>query len=345
MNITASLAKLKMFVASLAAASTLVACDRVIYDGEGDCSVKYRIEFKYDKNMEAADAFASKVGSVALYVFDKSGVLAYQATESGAALAAADFAMMIELEPGQYDLLAWCGVDGDSFVVPTATVGKTTLQQMQCKLSRTTSPDGDYVNRDLSPLFHGLKRIEYKTEAGVHTEEISLTKNTNNFRIILQQTWSDTADADELDIDNFEFAIVDNNGLMNYDNTLLEDNTIYYRPWDIMTGYVDVDASIQSTRAEQVAVSVAELTTARLVTTAKPILVVTNKATGEQVLSVPIIDYALLVKGNYNRAMDDQEYLDRQDEYNMTFFLHNGKWMSSQVIINSWRVVLNNQTF
>ena len=59
-------------------------------------------------------------------------------------------------------------------------------------------------------------------------------------------------------------------------------------------------------------------------------------------MSIPLVDYALLVKGFYNRDMDDQEYLDRQDEYNMTFFLDdNGNWLSSSVIINSWRVVLS----
>lgn len=92
-----------------------------------------------------------------------------------------------------------------------------------------------------------------------------------------------------------------------------------------------------------VTVSVAELTTARLMTDHRPMLVVSRKEDGERVLSVPIVDYALLVKGNYNRSMDDQEYLDRQDEYNMTFFVHDGKWVSSQIIINSWRVVLNNE--
>ena len=51
-----------------------------------------------------------------------------------------------------------------------------------------------------------------------------------------------------------------------------------------------------------------------------------------------------MVKGNYNRAMSDQEYLDRQDEYNMTFFLSHGRWVASTVIINSWHVVLQNDS-
>lgn len=344
MNITAHISKLKMLVAAFAMASTITSCDSVIYDGEGDCSVKYRIEFEYERNMEFADAFASKVNSVALYVFDKSGVLVHQAVESGAALAADDYAMMLELAPAQYDLLAWCGVNGQSFNVPTATVGQTTLEQMKCTMARKRTGDTAYVDEDLDALFHGMKRINYTEEAGVHTEVISLTKNTNNFRIILQQTWSEGNTPSDVDIENFEFSIVDNNGKMDYDNSLMADEQITYRPWDITTGYVDVDAEVSSTRANQVAVAVAELTTARLMTDHEPILVVKNKATGEKVLSVPVVDYALLVKGNYNRQMDDQEYLDRQDEYNMTFFIHNGQWLSSSIIINSWRVVLNNQT-
>ena len=47
------------------------------------------------------------------------------------------------------------------------------------------------------------------------------------------------------------------------------------------------------------------------------------------------------MKGEYNRRMDDQEYLDRQDEYNMVFFLDEGdRWMDAYIYINSWKVVL-----
>ena len=74
-----------------------------------------------------------------------------------------------------------------------------------------------------------------------------------------------------------------------------------------------------------------------------PILTIWNIAENKRVLSIPIADYALLVKGHYNREMSNQEYLDRQDEYNMTFFLdEGGNWLSASIVINSWRVVLNN---
>lgn len=54
-----------------------VSCDSVIYDYEGDCSVSYRLKFRYDKNLKWADAFANEVSSVHLYAFDPSGVLVW----------------------------------------------------------------------------------------------------------------------------------------------------------------------------------------------------------------------------------------------------------------------------
>ena len=40
--------------------------------------------------------------------------------------------------------------------------------------------------------------------------------------------------------------------------------------------------------------------------------------------------------------MSDQEYLDRQDFYDLVFFIdENHKWQAASVFINSWRVVLS----
>ena len=51
----------------------LYACDGLIYDGEGDCSVNYRVKFCYDYNMKFADAFAHEVNVVTLYLLDADG--------------------------------------------------------------------------------------------------------------------------------------------------------------------------------------------------------------------------------------------------------------------------------
>ena len=129
---------------------------------------------------------------------------------------------------------------------------------------------------------------------------------------------------------------------MDYDNSLLEDEQLTYHAWRTDDGVADLNAD--GSRAQTViGVAIAELTVGRLVLGNNPVLTVTNEQ-GEKVLSIPLIDYALLVKGHYNREMDNQEYLDRQDEFNMTFFLdEDDTWLDSYIIINSWKVVLNNE--
>jgi sRNA-binding regulator protein Hfq len=47
-----------------------------------------------------------------------------------------------------------------------------------------------------------------------------------------------------------------------------------------------------------------------------------------------------MVRSYYKNITDDQDYLDRQHDYNITFFLRNGEWLNSEVIINSWRFSL-----
>jgi hypothetical protein len=50
-----------------------------------------------------------------------------------------------------------------------------------------------------------------------------------------------------------------------------------------------------------------------------------------------------MIKGHYNGSMTDQDFLDREDKFSLTFFLDElGNWVSATVIINSWHLVLNN---
>ena len=48
--------------------------------------------------------------------------------------------------------------------------------------------------------------------------------------------------------------------------------------------------------------------------------------------------------------MDDQEYLDREDDFNMTFFLYSSgeddsTYIGAEIIINNWKVVLQDVDF
>lgn len=323
---------LPLILVLLAVLSIMAACDG-IYEDEGDCSVHYRVKFRYDMNMKFADAFAHEVNSVTLYVLDEQNKVIWQGSEQGEVLTKDDYAMEVDVEPGNYSLLAWCGLaGGDSFVVPISSHGEDLI----CTLEREYATDGTaYVKEDLNRLYHGyLEGQTFCSEEGTYTFVVPLVKNTNNIRVVLQHLSGEPVDKDK-----FTFSITDENGMMDWDNRLLPDEPVTYYAWHTEAGTAGIE-NVDSRAVSSFSAAIAELTTARLVKERTPRLKVTNDK-GETVFSIPLIDYALLVKGEYNRQMDDQEYLDRQDEYNMVFFLDEGdRWMDAYIYINSWKIVL-----
>jgi hypothetical protein len=204
------------------------------------------------------------------------------------------------------------------------------------------------VDTELTPLFHGMTNLDLPQERtrGVRNYDVHLTKDTNKITIVLEEV-----NGKEINLDDYEFVIEANNGHLNYDNTLLNDQTRFvYGAWsqqysaeeyDVNDDFAESREGNIHTRTSSVE---AELTISRLVDEElenRPTLTITHKTSGEQVLSIPIIDYALKVRNNYENVTDNQDFLDRQDEYQMTFFLSNGTWLNSVIYINSWRIVLN----
>ncbi len=345
---------IRLMVASLAMFSLCIlsSCDSIIFDDEGDCDVTYRLRFRYDMNMKFADAFSNEVKSISLYAFDSDGCIVWQTTDSGEHLADEGYCIDLPLSAGKYSLMAWCGLDnGESFTVPGITKGEA-QDTLHCRLNRTYhDEDGAVSTDDLHALFHGKLEVELPVndDGGEYTYTMPLTKDTNVFRIVLQHL-----SGKDINADDFTFKIEDENGWLHPDNSMRDDEPITYHAWSKYSGSAGVDVadsgySPDGRAITDVNVAVAELTTSRLFSSdtrgpdkKNPMLVIRKSDDGDLVARIPVIDYALLVKGNYHRQMDDQEYLDRQDEYNMTFFLDdNNHWLASTVIINSWRVVLN----
>lgn len=137
--------------------------------------------------------------------------------------------------PGDYKLLAWCGLQNDgerdeSFSVPEARVGETRMEQLQCALNRQHDESGAYSEEHLYRLFHGTLDVSLPVndDGGSYEYTMPLIKNTNHVRVILQHL-----SGVDVNKEDFIFRIDDENGLMAYDNELLADENINYRPWDI----------------------------------------------------------------------------------------------------------------
>lgn len=111
---------LKALAALAVLAGAMTSCDSVLDHDDEDCTIEYRVKFKYDYNMKKVDAFSTQVNSVALYAFDKAGKLVYRKTESGARLAEEDYAMAVELV-GDYEFITWAGLEPAHFHLPELT--------------------------------------------------------------------------------------------------------------------------------------------------------------------------------------------------------------------------------
>lgn len=321
MNKKAIIGKLLMG-AVLMATATLGSC---IYDDQSECP---RVTIRYTRNMKFADAAPHEVRSVKLYAYNANNQLVYSADADASALASSDYSINLANLPSDATRIVTWGL-GEVRKENSYTFGSADkLESLTCLVNNT---DGS-IDGDLTPLFHAEVPVSVAREQGV----IDLTKDTNVIRVILQNI-----SGEPIDKDAFRYEITSANGYLNYDNTLLGNQQMTYTPWSIYTGSAGVNAETKAADDSSVSVVVAEFTINRLIDGQKTQLTVYKKDTGDKVFSIPVTDYALLVKGHYNSSMTNQEYLDRQDEWNMTFFIQGSNWISSSVIINSWRVILS----
>lgn len=304
--------------------SAFTACS--MHDDRTDCPEECHLRFKYDYNMKFANAFTNEVKQVAVYIFDDKGHFVKMKTEEGDVLKANDYYMKLDVTPGKYHLVTWAGMDGESFTTEGLTAGVSTLSDLKVALKKT----GQESNKDLHPLWHG--EIKELTVTGVFQEEtVSLVKDTHRIRIVLQQI-------NGVPVDNkaFRFEITDDNSLINYDNSFIPSGEITYRPY--ATGQNTVGDTPPVTTAY------AELHTSRLMVNSKSRLRIIDAKDNSIVVDIPLVAYLMLTEmEGHKDKMTAQEYLDRQDEYSLIFFLDdNLAWLKIQVIINGWTVRFNN---
>lgn len=334
--------------AALAVAVMLGSCNHsFLFEDEGDCDPDYRVRMRYDWNMKFADAFPAEVDHVTLNVIDSEGRIVHTHTESGEALKAEDYEIVLDdiVKPGKYRLQAWCGAGAEPGNTSFAVHPADCLEELRCTLlpdnagrADIAGAEGTDVCRPLDNLYHGLTaELDFPDTEGVHTYTVPLVKNTNSVKVVLQHL-SGTA----IDGNDFDFTITSRNARMAHDNAIIDAEPVVYHAWDIRNGAATINPDDPNTGGVFSA-AVAEFTVGRLMEGEDVRLEARRKSDGKLVFSVNMIDMALLVKSANLRSMDNQEYLDRLDDYNFIFFLDsNLRWTQVQINILSWTVVLNN---
>lgn len=339
-------------------AGAMASCDSILDFEEGDCSIEYRVKFKYDYNMAAngkgVNTFSEEVRTVTLYAFDNDGNFVYQKTEGGEPLTDGNYSMLIDIEPVDYQLIAWAGLDDQSFAVPLlgaeSKIEDLTVLTLRNKDSQTRTKDeeGKYIVKDkLSDLWHGKVTRQSFTRSGrQNTVTVPLVKNTNTIRVVIAQvnTTPSRPVTRAIHKDRFSYALYDDNGWMNYDNTLLEDNLLTYLPFITEDTSIKTRALSQDNTESEYSAAVAEISVARLLESQRPMLRITDTDTGKELLpSESLIGYLSLLKQQDKINMPLQEYLDRENQFSMIFFVDESlTLLQTKLQINDWIINYEN---
>ena len=326
-------------------AGAITSCDSIL-DYNENCDIEYCVKFKYDYNMEEKDVFAEQVRTVTLYAFDDNNNLVFQNTDEGEPLGEETYAMNVDIDLSQYHLVVWAGLNDESFAVPLLYPNQAKIDELRVKTlrkeaTRSTTEDekGQYiVDNSLHSLWHGEVKKGTTTRSG--------RQHTNTIRGVVAQVNQSGGPVTRLTQKTFECAIYDNNGYMNYDNTLLEDNLLTYKPYNVTSDVVSTRAfSSADEPAKQYNGIVSEMSVARLVESQKPELTIKNTATQEVLFqSSDLVKYFEEVDAEKykDRNYSLQEYLDREDKYELVIFVDEKLALIKTVIqVNDWIIQLN----
>ncbi len=317
---------------SAATAMGLNSCS-LINDDLDPCPEGVVLRFVYDYNMEFANAFPAQVDCLTLLVYDQNGNYVKTVTETSSVLADENWRMTIDLPAGQtYHFVAYGGLE-----CPKSTFHFVN-QPAQGKLqSLEVAMDDNCIDADpgvdLHDLYFGDLDLTVPAKSLTYTEgTVYMMRDTNTIRILLQNE-----DGTPVDPADFTFAITANNTLMGYNNDVIPTASgITYSPWAVgqnTAGTVE--------EGEQAVLAYAEFSVARLIENSGVRLEITNNLMAERVLSIPLVNYLLLMKSERYKTMGDQEYLDREHHWDVILFLRGGRWVDTHIVVNDWDVRIN----
>lgn len=349
------LSRLRNLLTPVLAAFALSACSWMEED-LSECPEGLDVYFKYDYNLQRADMFADHVGAVTVYVFDDRNRFVMQrsaANTAGASpLKSRDFAIHFggnELAPGRYSLLALAGQkDYDAMLAapgakfrrtelkPGDDISKLTVRLDRGQAAADQTAPVEHEHTPLDTLWHGLnvRTVEISpdgTVGGVYAavkDTVSLTRDTKQLNITLRQSEAEG----EMIADNFDVRIIDRNGLLAHDNTpSAADGRLLYTPYAQWQTDAAADGMGSAPGAAGLQAAHYELFTSRLVKHEDPAddarLVITNRTNGETVVDIDLPYYLTADRDQFSRYhYAEQEFLDREYKYNMSFFLVGGRW-------------------
>lgn len=328
------------------------------------CPTGLYVHFRYDYNVERADMFADQCGSVTLYVYGADSTLLRQVTVENVGgtrpLSDKDFAIKLEdLPAGDYHFIALAHQRSLAEIMgnPGAKYRRTTLVEGDRMPKLNVTLDREERDADTIPypistiapldtLWHGMSPRAFHYE-GVKEQHdtLSLMRDTKMLNVSLHQLTDSLRT--KIRIEDYDVFIVDKNRCLAYDNSILPDDDIVYRPfatWN--TGTLD-GAGLPLDSAAHASITFNRLITHNDAAT-DAVLCIRSRESGDVIATLNLPSALCYGRNyvNYSRYQP-QEYLDRQHDYYLDFFLQNGEWKYAvlRIGILSWEHRIQNLSF
>lgn len=332
----AAISRTAAFSSIVALGSMLSSCNDLMHDDLPSCDMGVDLQFKYDYNVQRADMFNDHVGGVSVFVYDQQGKFitrqdAYNSATSQP-LKDHNYTMRLNLEPGKYRFATFAfqkkyeealSQAGAKFHIEAPAAGES-IEALRARLDRNA---GKVENQTLplDTLWQGLSNetVEVK-DLQVTRHTISLVRDTKQLTISLHQL---DAPAD-INADDFSYQITDANGYINYDNTLLPDEELTYTPYKTWTTEFTTPEGTVQERTAHAALMFSRLVLHPVTENDKnAVLSIWNKKTGEEVVRINLADFLAQGRGAFETLnYSAQEFLDREYDYKLDFFLKGDKW-------------------
>jgi len=287
-----------------------------IYENLDDCKT-YSVHFVYDYNLEYTDLFSAEASKMNLYVFDKNGNFVEEFQDARTTFPD-QYKMEVPLPRGEYTLIAWSGLYPEAYTVNGGNVlTEINLTDFTLRLTELT---GGETSQNLPNLFFGRLTTTVTTNK---VDEISLIKNTKTITLTMLPLSGQGAGT-VLDKGNYKIWVESPDGVYDNNNNP-SGGTMKYRPY---FGENNSNGGFS-----------VKLNTLRLMANATNTLVI-ETSYGEPLLRLNLNTIIDEIRMNSHNNLPLQEFLDRQDEYNIVIngVVDDSMFSSISLTVNGWLI-------
>lgn len=350
---------------SAIALSSLSSCIKEDWD---DCPVrpeykqKVSLKFEYTYNIKDADAFAAEVKNLNVYVFDENGKYFDTYVESSNQFDTGHSMDISDLREGKYSFVCLArdrtltsradGEDEMEFSFSSLTPGVSTIDDLTEKMGNEVN------NKNFAALYTAqsdLVEIKDNEETVVNT--LSLMKCTKNYRIVLLPYDNNQAGFIP---ENFDVRINGSAGWLDHEGNKVKNEAITYLPYNqkLVTNGGE-ETEVEGKPIDKALVY--DLSSSRMFErkddSSKDYanqdqefddkrIVITDKRSGKVIFDHSLPWFLALCGERSDKGWDDQEYLDRQDHYTLTFYVPDGRDynLDAKFKVNGWVINLQDGT-